>query len=95
MRLAENPAEGTSLLKITYGQLYNGKLAYRYGHITTNECPLCNLPDSCTHTAGESKAHKNLTISRHNAACQLVHTAIRNGAKGGGAPYNAKYLFLA
>jgi RNase P/RNase MRP subunit p30 len=28
-RLIENPADGTSLLKFAYGQLYNGKLALR------------------------------------------------------------------
>jgi len=89
IRLVENPAGGTNLLKFAYDQLYNGKLALRYRHVPTHECPLCHLPDSCTHIAGKFKAHKNLTISRHNAACQLVHTAIRNAAKGGGALYNA------
>ena len=85
IRLVESLTEGTHLLKIAYGQLYNDKLAYRYGHATTDECPLCHLSDSCTHIAGECKAHKNLTITRHNAAWQLVHTAIRNTTKGSGA----------
>ena len=39
-RLVENSTEGTSFLKLAYGQLYNGKLIYRYGHATTDECPL-------------------------------------------------------
>ncbi len=84
-RLRTNPKEGTTLLKFIYGQLYNGKIAKRYGHAPTDECPLCRRPDSCTHIAGECKYHKHLAISRHNAACQLVHAAIRNFAKGGGA----------
>ena len=94
-RLAENPAEGTKLFKFAYGQLYNGKLAYRYRHATADECPLCHLPVSYTHIAGECKALKNLTISRHNAVCQLVHTAIRNAAMAGGALYSANDIFLA
>ena len=31
-----SPWDGTSLLKFIYGQLYNGKLATRYGHALTN-----------------------------------------------------------
>ena len=94
VRLQENSKEGTKLLKFIHGQLYNGKLAKRYGHAPTDERPLCHRPDSCTHIAGECKAHKNLAISRHNAACQLVHAAIRNSAKGGGALYIADDLRL-
>jgi len=52
-RLVENLAEETKLLKFEYGQLYNDKLAYRYGHATTDECPLYHFPDSCIHVAGE------------------------------------------
>ena len=91
-RLRENSKEGTKLLKFIHGQLYNGKLAKRYGHAPTGEYPLCHRPDSCTHIARECKANKNLTISRHNAACQLIHAAIRNSAKGGCAVYNADDL---
>jgi hypothetical protein len=93
-RLRENSKEGTSLLKFIHGQLYNGKLAKRYGHAPTDECPLCHRPDSRTHIIGECKAHKNLSISRHNAACQLTHAAIRSSAKGGGELYNADDLRL-
>jgi predicted outer membrane repeat protein len=94
IRFRENSKEGTKLLKFIHGQLYNGKLAKRYGHAPTDEFPLCHRPDSCTHIAGECKAHKHLAISRHNAACQLVHAAIRNSAKGGGALYSADDLRL-
>ena len=48
-RLTQIPWEGTSLLKFVYGQLYNGKLALRYGHAIIYECPLCHMTDSCTH----------------------------------------------
>ena len=64
--------------------MYHGKLAKRYGHAPTDECPLCHIPYSCTQIAGECPHHKALTNSRHNAACQLVHAAIQNSAKGGG-----------
>jgi hypothetical protein len=93
-RLRESPKEGTILLKFLYGQLYNGRLVKRYGHAPTDECPLCHRPDSCTHIVGECKYHKNLSISRHNAACQLIHAAIRNSAKGGGPLFNAADLRL-
>jgi hypothetical protein len=72
--------EGTPLLKFIYGHLYNGKLAKRYEHAPTDECPLCHHPDSCTRIAGERDAHKNLSINRHNAACRLIQAAIRNSA---------------
>ena len=70
-RLMGNAWEGTSLAKFIHGQLYNGKLAKRYGHAPTDEWPLCHKPDSCTHIAGECANHKALAISRHNAACQV------------------------
>ena len=57
-RLRENAKEGINILNFIHRQLYNGKLAKRYGHAQTNECPLCHLPDSCTHIAGECKGHK-------------------------------------
>ncbi len=39
-------------------------------------------------------AHKNLSIRRHNAACQLIHVAIRNSVKDGGSLYSADDLRL-
>ena len=93
-KLTYHPWEGTSVLKFLYGQLYNGKLAKRYGHTLTDACPLCHKPDSCTHIAGEFQAHDALRISRHNAACQLIHAAIRKTAKGGGALHSAPDLVL-
>ena len=56
--LRENSKDGTNLLKFIHGQLCNGKLAKRYGHAPTDECPLCHRPDSCTHIAGECNVHK-------------------------------------
>ncbi len=86
--------EGSHILKFIYGHLYNGKLAKRYGHAPTDECPLCHISDSCAHIAGECKFHKNLSIGHHNAACQLIHAAIRNSAKDGGVLYAAGDLRL-
>ena len=68
-KLNSNPKDGTTLLKFIYGQLYNGKLAMKYGHAPTDKCPLCHKPDSCTHIAGECTKHEGLRIARHNAAC--------------------------
>ena len=93
-KLTNSPWEGTALLKFLYGQLYNGKLALRYGHAPTGECPLCHMPDSCTHIARECPDHASLRISHHNPACQLVHAAIRKTAKGGAALHSALELIL-
>jgi len=89
-QLNSGPKEGITLLKFMYGQLYNCKLAKRYWHASTSECPLCNKPNSCTHIAGECKDHKALRISRHNAAYKLVHAAIRKASKGVGVLHTAK-----
>ncbi len=38
-RLREKSKEATYLLKFIHEQLYNGKLANRYGHTLADECP--------------------------------------------------------
>jgi hypothetical protein len=86
--------EGTILLKFIYGQLYNGKLAKRYGHAPKDDCPLCHKLDSCTHIARECKGHEGLRIERDNAACQLIPTAIHKTSKRGGALHSAPDLIL-
>jgi hypothetical protein len=93
-RMRSSASEGITILKFLYGQLYNGKLAYRYGLAPTDACPLCGLPDSCTHIAGQCSHHNNHIISRHNAACQLTHAAIRTAFKGGGTIYSPHDLRL-
>jgi hypothetical protein len=93
-KLTYSPWEGTSLLKFIYEQLYNGKVAKRYGHAPTDECPLCHRPDSCTHIAGECPDREALHINRHNVACQLIYTAIRKIAKGGGSLHSPPDLVL-
>ena len=52
-----SPRDGITILKFLYGQLYTGKLAYRYKLTPTDACPLCGLSDSCTHISGEYKSH--------------------------------------
>ena len=92
--LTTNHWEGTNFLKFVYGLLYNGKLAKRYGHSPTDDCPICHKPDSCAHILGQWPYHKTLTISHHIASCQLVHVAIRKSAKGGGALHKTLDLVL-
>jgi hypothetical protein len=95
-RLRDKTKEGTNLLKIYMVSYIMANWPTNTAmHQRMDECPLCHLPDSCTHIAGKCKAHKHLHISRYNAACQLVHAAIRNSAKCGGALYRAKDLALA
>ena len=66
----------------------------RYGPAPTDECPLYYKPDSCTHIARECPSHKTLTISRHNAACQLIYAPIWKSAKGGAILHSAPDLAL-
>ena len=66
----------------------------RYGHAPADECPLCHMPDSCTHFACECPDHEALRITRHNAACQLLHAAIRKTARRGGALHSAPDLVI-
>ena len=66
----------------------------RYSHALTDECPLCHMPDSCSHIAGECRDHEALRISRHNADSQLIHAAIRKKNKGGGVLHSAPDLVL-
>jgi hypothetical protein len=86
-RIRNSPSKGITILKFLYVQLYNGKLAYRYGLAPTDACPLCDMSDSCTHIAAQCSQHNNHIISKHNAACQLTHAAIRTAFKGGDAIY--------
>jgi hypothetical protein len=82
-RLRENSKEGTNLLKFSHGHLYNGKLAKRYGHATTDESLLCHRPDSFTHIAGECKAHKiprSAVITRHVSSHTRQYAAPQRGA---------------
>jgi hypothetical protein len=52
------------------------------------------MPDSCTHIVWECPKHEAIRINRHNAACQLIHAAIRKIVKGGEALYNAPDLVM-
>jgi hypothetical protein len=67
-RIRNSPSKGITILKFLYGQLYNGKLASRYGLAPTDACPLCGLPDSCTHIAGQC-----IDIYR----CHFLHAGTR------------------
>jgi hypothetical protein len=86
--IRKSQRDGMTILKFIYGQLYNGKLAFRYKHAPTNACPLCGLPDSSTHILWQCKIHDVQCINRHNAACQLTHAAIRTAFKCGGTLYS-------
>ena len=77
--------DATRIFKFLWGQYYNGKLARRYGHATHDKCPLCSLPDSCTHIGAGCPALAPHYLLRHQAAVQAVHVFIRQSEKGAGA----------
>ena len=70
------------LFKFMWGQLYNGKLAHRYGHADNDNCPLCGHPDSCTHIGSGCKKHSGLYINRHNAAVRCISNFLSTGPTG-------------
>ena len=84
-RAAGHTGVARRLFKFLWGVLYNDKLAHRYGHALNDHCPLCDLPDSCTHIGGGCKKLAGLYIDRHNAACRKVATAITQSTKGASA----------
>ena len=88
------PAQANQLYTFLWGQLYNGKIAHRYGKQPTTACRLCGLPDSCTHIAGTCPANTAHIIKKHNAAVQLVHAPIRSASKGGAALHRAPLTLL-
>ncbi len=57
--------EGTSLLKFIYGQLYNGKLAKRYGHDQTDECPICTCRTRVHVLLGNKQVRRNPFFSTY------------------------------
>jgi hypothetical protein len=65
-------------------QSNTGTLLPFSAHYTTNQTP--------SHIAGEGYYHKDFTLSRHNAACQVVHAAIQKSAKGGWGPLQCAEL---
>jgi hypothetical protein len=93
-RRTSSPAQANQLYTFLWGQLYNGKIAHRYGKQPTSACRLCGLPDSCTHIAGTCPANTAHIIKKHNAAVQLVHTAIRKASKGGAALHRSPLTLL-
>ena len=63
-RRSSNPAQAAQLLKFLWGQLYNGKIAHRYGLQPTPACRLCGAPDSCTHIAGACPANTRHIVKK-------------------------------
>ena len=94
-RRRDSPKQATLLLKFLWGQLYNGKLAHRYGHQNTSACRLCGAPDSCTHIVGACPANTPHIIKKHNAAVQLIHAMIRQASKGGAALHRSPLTLIS
>jgi ribonuclease HI len=65
-------SQARTLIKYLWGQQYNGKLAFRYGHADNDLCPLCGFPDSCTHMGSGCPEMKGSYIKRHNDIVRLL-----------------------
>ena len=68
------PYESTNVLKLRSGNLYNNKLAHRYGRSTTSMCPLCKQQDGGYHLASGCPALKEAYM---NGTMQQEFTYLR------------------
>ena len=75
--------ERTNAIKLLSGNLYTNKLAKRFGHTTTDRCPLCKQPDGGSHLAGGCPKLTESYLARHHSAGMYILDAIRAGTKGG------------
>ncbi len=73
---------------------FNNKLAYRYKLAPTDACPVCGLPASRTHNAGNADLTTTKFINRHNVAWQLTHATNNTAFTGGGTIYSLYELRL-
>jgi len=63
------------------GQLYNNKLAMRWGHTITDKCPLCGDMDGGHHIASGCKKLTKMYMARHNQAGRTILKAILSGER--------------
>ena len=75
----------TLTMKARWGQLWNRKLAHRYGMAASDSCPMCGQADSVGHMLGGcSHPHPQaLRIARHDGAVRMLQTAISKGNMAG------------
>ena len=73
-------------LKARWGQLFNQKLAFRYGLAPNPNCLRCGQPDSVGHMLGgcQEKSCKAITIERHNKSVRIITDTITRSSKFGG-----------
>ena len=73
--------------KARWGQLYNNKLAYRYGKAPNPLCPSCKTePDSVGHMLGgcQEPTCKAMAIQRHNEAVRIIQKSVTKSGPFGG-----------
>jgi hypothetical protein len=88
MKAKETTAhERRTALQYRCGQLYNNKLAMRWGHTTTDKCPLCGQPDGGHHIASGCKALTKMYLARHHQAGRMILKAILKGERAAETAY--------
>jgi len=82
-----NAKERRTALQYRSGQLYNNKLGMRWGHVTTDNCPLCGGPDGGHHIASGCKKLQNMYTERHHKAGRIILKAILKGERAAEVAY--------
>jgi ribonuclease HI len=80
--------ERRTALQYRSGQLYNNKLGKRWGHTTTDLCPLCGQADGGHHIASGCKRLYKAYTARHHQAGRIILKAILKGAHQADVAYS-------
>ena len=75
------PAERRMAIQYRCGQLYNAKLGKRWGHTTSDRCPLCHDQDGGHHIASGCRKLSALYTTRHHKAGRIILKAILQGTR--------------
>ena len=79
--------EKRTAIQYRCGQLYNNKLGKRWGHTTSDKCPLCGDTDGGHHIASGCKELNKMHIARHHQAGRTILKALLTGERAAEVAY--------